>query len=55
MRARVVIGEKDFVAPADELVAALPDAKLVTLPVVDHVATLKDYRSIDAALRFLAA
>ena len=51
----VVIGEKDFVAPADELVAALPDSKLVTLPGVDHFATPKDYRSIDAALRFLAA
>jgi pimeloyl-ACP methyl ester carboxylesterase len=51
----VVLGEKDFVAPADELVEALPDAKLVTLPGVDHFATPKDYRSIDAALRFLAS
>ena len=51
----VVIGEKDFVAPADELVAALPDSKLVVLPGVDHFATPKDYRSIDAALRFLAS
>jgi pimeloyl-ACP methyl ester carboxylesterase len=51
----VVIGENDFVAPADELVNALPDARLVTLPGVDHFATPKDYRSIDAALRFLAA
>lgn len=51
----VVIGEKDFVGPADELVGALPDARLVTLPGVDHFATPKDYRSIDAALRFLAS
>ena len=49
----VILGEKDFVGPADELVAALPDAKLVTLPGVDHFATPKDFRAIDAALRFL--
>lgn len=51
----VVIGERDFVWPADELVAALPDATLVTLPGVDHFATPRDFRAIDAAIRFLGA
>jgi pimeloyl-ACP methyl ester carboxylesterase len=50
----VVIGEHDFVGPADELVAALPSATLVTLPGVDHFATPTDFRGIDAVLRFLA-
>ncbi|HEX2849891.1 MAG TPA: alpha/beta hydrolase [Acidimicrobiales bacterium] len=51
----VVIGERDFAAPADELAAALPDARLVTLPGVDHFATPKDFRFLDAALEFLGA
>jgi len=49
----VVIGTEDFAGPADRLVEALPDARLVTLPGVDHFATPKDFRAIDAALRFL--
>lgn len=49
----LVLGEKDFVGPADRLVAALPDAKLVTLSGLDHFATPKDFRAVDAALRFL--
>lgn len=51
----IVVGEEDFVGPADRLVAALPDGKLLTLPGVDHFATPKDFRSIDAAVRFLTA
>ncbi len=51
----LVLGDKDFVGPADRLVATLPDANLVVLPGVDHFATPKDYRSIDAAIRFLTA
>lgn len=51
----LVLGDKDFVGPADRLVATLPDADLVVLPGVDHFATPKDYRSIDAAIRFLTA
>ncbi len=51
----LVLGDEDFVGPADRLVAALPDARLVILPGADHFATPKDYRSIDAALRFLTA
>jgi pimeloyl-ACP methyl ester carboxylesterase len=51
----VVLGDRDFAGPADPLVEALPDAKLVTLPGVDHFATPKDFRFIDAALDFLGA
>jgi pimeloyl-ACP methyl ester carboxylesterase len=49
----VVIGTEDFAGPADRLVDALPDARLVTLQGVDHFATPKDFRAIDAALGFL--
>ena len=51
----VVIGDRDFAAPAGDLVAALPDARLVTLPGTDHFATPKDFRFLDAALDFLGA
>jgi pimeloyl-ACP methyl ester carboxylesterase len=51
----VVLGDRDFAGPADPLVDALPDARLVTLPGVDHFATPKDFRFIDAALDFLGA
>jgi pimeloyl-ACP methyl ester carboxylesterase len=51
----VVLGDRDFAGPADPLVDALPDAKLVTLPGVDHFATPKDFRFIDAALGFVGA
>jgi pimeloyl-ACP methyl ester carboxylesterase len=49
----VVIGERDFTGPADPLVEALPDARLVVLPRADHFSTPKDFNAIDAALRFL--
>lgn len=51
----VILGEKDFAGPADPLVAALPDARLVTLPGVDHFATPKSFGAIDATVRFLAS
>lgn len=51
----VVLGEKDFVGPADRLVAALPEVELLTLAGADHFATPKDFRSIDATVRFLTA
>jgi pimeloyl-ACP methyl ester carboxylesterase len=51
----VVLGDRDFAGPADPLVDALPDAKLVALPGVDHFATPKDFRFIDAALGFVGA
>ena len=49
----VVLGDRDFAGPADPLVDALPDARLVTLRNVDHFATPKDFGFIDAALEFL--
>lgn len=49
----VVLGTDDFAGPAAPLVAALPSATLVELPGVDHFATPKSMRFLDAALRFL--
>lgn len=51
----VVLGDDDFAGPADPLVEALPDARLVTLRGVDHFATPKSFTFIDAALEFLEA
>ena len=51
----VVIGERDFVHPADELVAALPDARQVVLRNTDHFATTESFGFIDATLEFLDA
>lgn len=49
----VLLGDKDFAGPGEPLVAALPNATLVTLRNVDHFATPKDFGCIDAALDFL--
>jgi pimeloyl-ACP methyl ester carboxylesterase len=51
----VVLGDRDFAGPADPLVDALPDARVVTLPGVDHFSTPKQFGFIDAALEFLDA
>ena len=51
----VVVGDKDFAHPADQLVESLPDARLVVLKGVDHFATPKSFGFIDAALDFLDA
>jgi pimeloyl-ACP methyl ester carboxylesterase len=51
----VVLGDRDFAGPADPLLEALPDARLVTLTRCDHFATPKDFRFLDAALDFLDA
>jgi pimeloyl-ACP methyl ester carboxylesterase len=51
----VVLGDRDFAGPPDPLVAALPEARLVTLRGADHFGTPKDFRFIDAALEFLEA
>lgn len=51
----VVLGDRDFVAPADPLVEALPDARFVNLRGVDHFSTPKDFGFLDAALEFLGA
>jgi pimeloyl-ACP methyl ester carboxylesterase len=49
----VVLGDKDPAGPGEPLVAALPDAQLVTLRGVDHFGTPSDVRSMQAVLRFL--
>ncbi len=49
----VVLGDRDFIGKADRLVDALPAARLVTLPGVDHFATPADFGAIDAVVRFL--
>jgi pimeloyl-ACP methyl ester carboxylesterase len=51
----VVLGDQDFAGPADPLVDALPDARLVVLPRTDHFATPKDFRFMDAAFDFVGA
>jgi pimeloyl-ACP methyl ester carboxylesterase len=50
----VVVGEQDAAAgPAAPLADALPDARALTLPGVDHFATPKAFAFLDAALGFL--
>lgn len=51
----VAVGDQDFVLPADRLVEALPDARLVTLRRTDHFATPESFDFIDATLGFLDA
>jgi pimeloyl-ACP methyl ester carboxylesterase len=51
----VVVGDRDFVHPADELVAALPNARQVVLRHTDHFATPESFGFIDATLDFLDA
>ena len=51
----VVVGDRDFVWPADALVDALPDARFVALKGVDHFSTPKDFGFLDAALEFIGA
>ena len=51
----VVIGDKDFAAPAEPLAEALPDARLKTLKNVDHFGTPTAMGFLDAALEFLEA
>jgi len=49
----VVLGDRDEAGPADPLIAALPDARLVTLKNTDHFATTESFAGIDAVLEFL--
>jgi pimeloyl-ACP methyl ester carboxylesterase len=49
----VVLGDRDWVGPADRLLAALPSASLVMLAGVDHFATPSDFGAIDATVKFL--
>lgn len=51
----VVVGDQDFVLPVEPLVEALPDARLLVLPRVDHFGTPKDFTFIDESLGFLDA
>lgn len=51
----VVLGDKDFAGPADPLIEALPNARLVTLRNTDHFATTESFAAIDATLDFLGA
>ena len=51
----VVLGDKDFAGPADPLMDALPDGKLVTLRNTEHFATPKSFAFWDATLDFLDA
>ena len=51
----VVVGEHDFVHPGDELAAAFPNGRLVTLPRTDHFATTESFGFYDAALEFVGA
>ena len=51
----VALGDEDFAGPADPLLDALTDARLVVLPGVDHFVTPKSFAFIDAALEFLDA
>ena len=51
----VVIGEKDFAAPAARLASAFPNGRLVVLPRIDHFATPESFPFIDALLDFFSA
>jgi len=51
----LVLGDRDFAGPGDRLLAALSDARLVTLPNTDHFATVESFGFVDAALEFLDA
>jgi pimeloyl-ACP methyl ester carboxylesterase len=51
----VAVGDRDAALPAAELVGALPDARLVVLPGVDHFATVSALAAFDAVTHFLAA
>lgn len=50
----VVIGDKDFTAPADRLAASFPNGRLVVLKNTDHFATTESFAFIDALLDFFA-
>ena len=49
----VVLGDQDFAGPAERLLAALPDARLVSLVAADHFGTPKDFRFIEATVDVL--
>ena len=51
----LVLGEQDFVGPAERLASALPISQLRIVTGVDHFATPKTFEAIDATVRFLKA
>jgi pimeloyl-ACP methyl ester carboxylesterase len=51
----VILGDRDFAGPAEPLIDALPDARLVTLRGVDHFQSSREFACIDAALEFVDA
>ena len=51
----VVIGDKDFAHPGDELAASFPNGRCETLSGVDHFATPESFGFFDAALEFIDA
>jgi pimeloyl-ACP methyl ester carboxylesterase len=51
----VVVGDQDFVYPADELAGSFPDGRCEVLRGVDHFATTESFGFFDAALEFLDA
>lgn len=51
----VVVGDKDFAHPGDELASWFPNGRCVTLPHIDHFATPEAFGFFDATLEFLDA
>ena len=51
----LVIGTDDFAGPPEPLADRLPDAKIKTLPGIDHFGLPKQFSFIDAALEFIDA
>ena len=51
----VVVGDQDFVYPADDFTSHLPSGRCETLHNVDHFATPEAFGFFDAALEFLDA
>jgi pimeloyl-ACP methyl ester carboxylesterase len=50
----VVVGEKDdLVSGADQLAAAIPGARLITVPVRDHITVVADSRFKEPVLAFI--
>jgi pimeloyl-ACP methyl ester carboxylesterase len=53
--ALVIIGERDHLGPAAQVMASLPAGTLLTLPRTDHFGTASHVEAILAAAKFLAA
>lgn len=51
----VIVGDKDFVFPADQLIDAMPNATGRVLKNIDHFATPESFDFVDAVLEFLDA